>query len=158
MLHRQSTARRPVFSASAVMDAIADALTTIKREDGLTDADIGRVLGKSEDQAAKYRTSQAEMGIVAFSAAQREWGARFTAPLDQLCQGSRPQVEDDQATLVSLLDLGVRMATAMNDGHIDAHEVRANLAQLSRVRDQLDALISKAGEKEQGLRAVGGAA
>lgn len=48
---RQSTGSRVVFSASAVMDAIAEELTAIKREDNLTDEDIGRVLGKSDDMA-----------------------------------------------------------------------------------------------------------
>lgn len=65
---RRSTASRPVFSASAVLDAIAAELTVIKHEDGLTYADIGRVLGKSEDQAAKYCAGFADMGVVSFAA------------------------------------------------------------------------------------------
>ena len=80
---RQSTPQRSIFSASHVLQAIAAELSTIKHEDGLTDADIGRVLGKSEDQAAKYRTGLAEMGIVAFAAGKREWNGRFTGALDR---------------------------------------------------------------------------
>lgn len=146
MPHRQSTGRRPVFSASAVRDAIAADLTTIKNEDGLTDADIGRVLGKSEDQAQKYRTGLAEMGVVAFAAGQREWGGRFTGSLSRLCAASRPQPVDDQFTLVALLDLGARLAAALEDGRIDPSEVEANRAQLERMRDLLGQQLDKLGE------------
>jgi len=89
-VNRKSTPQRSIFSASAVLDAIASELTVIKHEDGLTDADLGRILGKSEDQAAKYRTGLAEMGIVAFAAGKREWNGRFTGALDRLCVDSRP--------------------------------------------------------------------
>lgn len=142
-MNRQSTASRRVFSASAVLDAIASELTTIKHEDGLTDADIGRVLGKSEDQAAKYRAGLAEMGVVAFAAGKREWNGRFTGALDRLCEDSRPGKVCDHSTLTALLDLGARLAKALEDGSIEPEEVRQNRAQLENVRDMIDAQLSK---------------
>ncbi len=143
MSARQSTGSRPVFSASAVLDAIASELSTIKHEDGLTDADLGRVLGKSEDQAAKYRAGLAEMGVVAFAAAKREWNGRFTGALDRLCEESRPASVCDHSTLTALLDLGARLAKALEDGEIQPHEVRDNRAQLENVRDLIDAQLAK---------------
>lgn len=140
---RQSTASRPVFSASAVLEAIASELSVIKHEDGLTDADIGRVLGKSDDQAAKYRTGLAEMGVVAFAAAKREWNGRFTGALDRLCVESRPGAICDRHTLTSVLDCAARLSKALEDGVITAEEVRQNRAQLEAARDAIDAQLRK---------------
>lgn len=142
---RQSTALRPVFSASAVLDAVASELTTIKHEDGLTDADLGRVLGKSEDQAAKYRTGLADMGLVSYAAGKREWNGRFTGALDRLCVESRPVVSSDQQALTALADLTARLAKALEDGVIKPHEVRDNRAQLEGVRDLIDDQLRKLG-------------
>lgn len=140
---RQSTATRPVFSASAVLDAIASELSIIKHEDGLTDADIGRVLGKSEDQAAKYRTGLAEMGVVAFAAGKREWNGRFTGALDRLCVNSRPGTVCDRSSLTFVLDAAARLSKALEDGVITKEEVRENRAQLEAARDAIDAQLRK---------------
>lgn len=143
MTARQSTAKRPVFSASAVLDAVASELSTIKHEDALTDADLGRVLGKSEDQAAKYRTGLAEMGIVAFAAAKREWNGRFTGALDRLCVESRPAVTDDRKGHTSLLQAALAFSVALQDGEFTAEEVRANRATLENARDAIEAQLAK---------------
>ena len=143
MTVRQSTASRPVFSASAVLDAVASELTTIKHEDGLTDADLGRVLGKSEDQASKYRTGLAEMGIVAFAAAKREWNGRFTGALDRLCVDSRPVAGDDRACESTVLKAVLALSVALEDGSITAEEVRANRGTLEAARDAIDAQLAK---------------
>lgn len=42
-MNRKSTPQRSIFSASAVLDAIASELTVIKHEDGLTDALLGKM-------------------------------------------------------------------------------------------------------------------
>lgn len=143
MKARQSTALRPVFSASAVLDAVAAELSAIKHEDGLTDADLGRVLGKSEDQAAKYRTGLAEMGIVAYAAAKREWNGRFTGALDRLCADSRPVASDDRRGQITLLEAALALSVALADGKIEPEEVRANRATLEAARDAIDAQLSK---------------
>ncbi len=145
---RQSTASRPVFSASKVLEAVSSELTTIKNEDGLTDADIGRVLGKSEDMAAKYRTGLAEMGVVAYAAAKREWNGRFTGALDRLCVDSRPKASTDHDSQARVLRAALAMCEAIrDDGMIDLEEVRANrvvfehaaeaiIEQLAKLRDE----------------------
>lgn len=145
---RQSTGRRPVFSASAVMEAIAAELTTIKRDDELTDGDLGRVLGKSEDQAAKYRTGLAEMGVVAYAAGKREWNGRFTGALDRLCVESRP-VASDRHTQTSVLKAALALSLALEgDDTIDADDVRSNRATIEQARDALDGLLAKLRPRE----------
>jgi hypothetical protein len=143
MTIRQSTGLRPVFSASSVLDAVASELSTIKHEDNLTDADLGRVLGKSEDQAAKYRTGLAEMGIVAFAAAKREWNGRFTGALDRLCADSRPVASDDRKAQCTILEAALALSVALADGSVTPEEVRANRATLEAARDAIDAQLSK---------------
>jgi hypothetical protein len=143
MTARQSTASRPVFSASAVLDAVASELATIKHEDNLTDADLGRVLGKSEDQAAKYRTGLAEMGVVAFAAAKREWNGRFTGALDRLCVDSRPASIDDRRGHTTILEAALALSVALQDGSITPEEVRANRATLENAREAIDAQLAK---------------
>ena len=142
---RQSTASRPVFSASSVLDAIASELSVIKHEDGLTDADIGRVLGKSEDQAAKYRTGLAEMGVVAYAAGKREWNGRFTGALDRLCVESRPGVVCDRSSLTAVLEAASALSRALEDGEIKASEVRDHRPELEKARDAIDAQLRKLG-------------
>lgn len=140
---RPSTASRPVFSASAVLNAIAADLTQIKEDDGLTDADIGRVLGKSEDQANKYRKGEADMGIVSFAAGKREWNGRFTGNLDRLCEDSRPGTICDRSTLTAVLDAAARLSKALEDGLITAEEVREHRAELEHARDAIDGQLRK---------------
>lgn len=143
-MSRQSTPSRPVFSASAVLEAIASELSTIKHEDSLTDADIGRVLGKSEDQAAKYRTGLAEMGVVAFAAAKREWNGRFTGALDRLCVDSRPGKGNDRAGQCKVLEAALAMSVALaDDDAIVREEVRKNRATLEAARDAIDEQLRK---------------
>ena len=143
MTARQSTPRKPVFSASAVLEAIASELSTIKHEDGLTDADIGRVLGKSEDQAAKYRTGLAEMGIVAFAAGKREWNGRLTGALDRLCVDSRPGKVDDRKAQCTILEAALALSVALADGNVSREEVRANRATLEAARDAIEEQLRK---------------
>ncbi|WP_260927417.1 hypothetical protein [Novosphingobium sp. 9] len=143
---RQSTPMRPVFSASAVLEAVANELSAIKAQDGLTDADIGRVLGKSEDQAAKYRAGLAEMGIVAFAAGTREWNGRFTGALDRLCVESRPGAEtpQDRRALTDVSAAALALSQALeDDGAISPEEVRDARAVLERARAAIEAQLGK---------------
>lgn len=142
-MSRQSTAKRPVFSASSVLEAIASELSAIKSTDGLTDADIGRVLGKSEDQAAKYRTGLAEIGIVAYAAAKREWNGRFTGALDRLCVESRPGTICDRTALTAVLEAAHCLSKHLEDGVIEPEEVRQNRKELEAARDAINAQLSK---------------
>lgn len=140
---RQSTASRKVFSASAVLAAVAADLSALKHEDRLTYADLGALLGKSEDQAAKYCEATAEMGVVAFARAWREWNGRATGSLARLCEESRPQAVDDRKGQISLLEAALALSVALADGEIDPEEVRANRPTLEAARDAIDAQLGK---------------
>ena len=73
------------------------------------------MLGKSEDQAAKYRTGLAEMGTYAFAAAKREWNGRFTGAFDRLCVESRPALDDKSAQSL-VLKAALAVSMALEDG------------------------------------------
>lgn len=140
---RQSTLHRSIYSASAAVEALANALTEIKHQDGLTDADIGAVLGKSEDMAAKYRTGLATMDAVTFGRGKREWNGRFTGAFDQLCIDSRPGKMGDHAGQSAILKAALALSVALEDGTVDTEEVRANRATLENAKAAIDAQLAK---------------
>lgn len=144
MTVRQSTAATRIFSASNTRDVIAEALTLIKYEDNLTDADLGRVMGKSEDQAAKYRTGLAEVPAFALLAAWREWNGRFIGPIRSYVENSRPIPTCDRKGQSSILEAALALSKALeDDDQIDREEVRDNRAILTEARDAIDAQLSK---------------
>ena len=135
---------RPVFSASTVLEAVATELSLIKSQDRLTFNDLGAVLGKSEDQAAKYCAGEADMGLVSFARAKREWNGRFTGALDRLCHDSRPAAGSDRGRHCKLLKAALAVAEALeDDDEVDASEVRANRVAIEDARDALNDMLSK---------------
>lgn len=143
MSGRSIVGKRPAFSASGALEAIGSALRHIKVEDGLTWADVGAVLGVSDDQAAKYAEGTATMNAVTFGRGKREWNGRFTGPFDRLCETSRPGGDCDHSTLTAVLDLGVRISRALEDGSFDLADVRNNRRQLEDVRDAIEAQLHR---------------
>lgn len=145
MPHRNNGEReRAVFSASTTLDAIGTALTSIRIEDGLTFADMAAVLGKSEDQAAKYCAGSAEMGIVAYARARREWNGRFDGALDRLCHDTRPVADADRNRHSKILRAALALSVALeDDDEITPAEVRANRGTIEQARDALDELLRK---------------
>lgn len=139
---RQSTGSRRVFSASNALDVISETLSEIKREDKLTYADLGRVLGKSEDQASKYCDGSAEMGAVAFMLAWREFNGRFAGPLGRFCEETRP-VGCDHTGQSSILKAALALSVALEDGEVSTEEVRANRSTLEEARDAINAQLAK---------------
>lgn len=136
--------KRPVFSASAVLTAIGDELSLIKSQDNLTWDDIAGVLRKSPDQAAKYALGTAEMGVVAFAAAKREWNGRFTGAFDRLCVDSRPGSGDDRHKGSAVLKAALALSVALeSNGEIDPSDVRANRKTLESARDAIDEVLNK---------------
>lgn len=132
------------FSASSVLTAVADELSLIRQQDGLTWADIGVELGRSGDQAAKYADGSAEMGIIAFARARRRWNGRFTGALDRLIEGERHNDEHDRVRHSKILKAALALSVALeDDDQIDAKEVHANRATIESARDALDALLGK---------------
>lgn len=140
---RSSTPQRSIYSASNAVEALAKALTEIKHEDGLTDADIGAVLGKSEDMAAKYRTGLATMDFITFGRGKHYWNGRFTGHFDRLCADSRPGAHCDHAGQSTILKAALALSVALEDGLVDREEVRANRSTLENARDAIEAQLAK---------------
>lgn len=141
---RQSTPQRSIFSASKAVDALATALTEIKHQDGLSDADIGAVLGKSGDQAAKYRTGLATMDAVTFGRGKREWNGRFTGAFDQLCVESRLGAVCDRKAHSSIIECVLALSVALEeDDEISPEEVRQNRKTLENAKAAIDAQLAK---------------
>lgn len=134
---------RAVFSASTALEAAGRALNEIKTADRLTWADVGAVLGVSEDQAAKYADGTATMNFVTFYRGKREWNGRFTGYLDRLCADSRPGKVDDRQAQTSLLEAALAFAVALQDGDFTPEEVRANRHTLENARDAIEAQLAK---------------
>ena len=134
-----------VFSASKVLDEVGNALSVIRKEDRLTFADMGAVLGKSEDQAAKYCDGSAEMGVIAYARAKREWNGRFTGGLARLCAESRPAHDNtDRARQSKVLRAALALSEALeDDGEISPEEVRDNRKSLEDARSAIDELLRK---------------
>lgn len=142
--NRNDERKKPIFSASAILDTVGRDLADIKRQDYLTFADLAAVLGKSEDQAAKYCEGTAEMGLIAFARAWREWNGRFAGGLAHLCHDSRPSIDADRARESKVLKAALALSMALaDDDQISPDEVRANRATIEAARDALDELLRK---------------
>lgn len=140
---RTSTANRPVFSASSALEAAGRALNEIKSQDRLTWADVGAVLGKSDDMAAKYADGSATMDFITFYRGKREWNGRFTGYIDRLCVDSRPGIIDDRHGQCTILEAALALSVALTDGDISAEEVRANRKTLEAAKDAIEAQLTK---------------
>lgn len=135
---------RPIFSASSVLDEIGEALSAIRREDGLTFDDLGAVMNKSADQAAKYCAGSATMDIIAYARLRREFNGRFDGALDRLCHDSRPPKYGDRLIQSKVLKAAHALSVAMeDDDQISALEIRQNRGVIEEARDALDALLRK---------------
>lgn len=135
--------KRPAYSASNALAAIGRAIHEIKVQDGLTWADIGAVLGVSDDQAAKYAEGTASMNAVTFGRGKREWNGRFTGYFDRLCVDSRPGLVDDHSSLSRMLDAAAKISHMLEDGKITPEEVRAHRKELEAARDAIEAQLGK---------------
>lgn len=144
MLNRQSTGSNRVFSASNATGVIAETLKAIKEEDGLTYADLGRVLGKGADAASNYCEGSAEMGVIAFMLAWREWNGRFSGPIKRFCEETRPKSVDDRIASHAVLSAATVLSEALARGDIlDAEDIRRNRPTLEQASDALEALLTK---------------
>lgn len=133
--------RRPV-SASDMLNALGDSLSLIRQQDRLTWADVGAVLGKSDDQAAKYADGSATMDVVAFWRAREAWGSRFTGLFDRL--GEHASDTDDRHDQTVVLAAALVIARALEgDNTITPDEIRANRKELEAAHDALGAQLRK---------------
>jgi len=136
--------KRSIYSASAAAEAVGRAILEIKSDDKLTWAEIGIVLGKSEDQVAKYADGSAYMDFVTYGRGKREWNGRFTGYFERLCVDSRPGSQCDHSALTNVLSAATSLSQSLADGEITAAEIRESRQLLEQARDDLDALLSKA--------------
>lgn len=133
---------RRAVSASQVLSALGDALTKIKSEDALTWADMGRILGKSDDMAAKYSEGTAELPVTAFYFAKKEWNGRFTGIADKLVEDARGDVSAHHAQSC-ILKAALALSVALEDGELSVGEIRANRSTLENARDAIDAQLGR---------------
>jgi DNA-binding transcriptional regulator YiaG len=143
MSHRQSSGKPRTVSASAILTALGNDLAQIKHEDGLTWADMARVMGKSEDQAAKYAEGSAEMSVTTFYFAKEAWNGRFTGTADQLVHRHRGATNDrSKCTIITEALLKISVALE-DDEEVSPGEVRAIRKQLEQGRDVFDELLGR---------------
>ena len=131
------------YSASRALSALGKALGEIKAADHLTYADLGAVLGRSEDQAAKYCEGTATMDAVTFGRAKKEWGGRFTGYFDRLCDNCQPGRASDRQCESSVLKAALALSVALQDGKITPAEIRAERGTIEDARDALEGLLVK---------------
>ena len=136
--------KRPAYSASNALEALGRALHEIKSQDHLTWADVGAVLGVSDDQAAKYAEGSATMNAVTLGRGKLYWNGRFTGDFDRLCTETRPAAIAGRTAESKVLKAALALSVALeDDNEIDAKEVRHNRATIEAARDALDALLGK---------------
>lgn len=144
---RCGTAKReaPAFSAHQVLKRIASDLTRIRLDDDLTFSDIGAVLGKSEDQAAKYCYGTATMDAVAYARGRKEWGNRFTGSLDALFSSECARhTVSDQDRQTEILQAALVVSAAQSAGKSITNAVSKQRAVLLAARDAIDELLARA--------------
>lgn len=143
-MNRTSTVKRPAYSASNALECVSRALHEIKHDDRLTWADIGAVLGKSDDMAAKYADGTATMDFITYGRARKEWGKRFTGYFDRLCGDVSVGDCSDRRDMNSVVRVLHAMADSLeDDDRIDVNEVRQNMAAFSSAFDALGRQMQK---------------
>lgn len=148
------------FSVSTALDVAAQAISTIREEDGLTWKDVGRVLGRGDDQASQYAKGTAEMGFTSFLLACKEWNGRFSSPVFELigCKLSQLETADmsDNQRLTHLLHLAHLLSVALTDqdspNAVDDTELKnigsAALDNVARAVESLRRRLAKLEDRE----------
>lgn len=147
MSDRASTALRRRLSASMIREAIAADLMQIKQEDGLTFDDIGRVLGKSADQAARYCDGTASMCAETYAFGREAWNGRFTGRLDALICG-KPDETCDRKKMSSITRANLAVSVMLEDDEITVEEIKKRRKELEEGRDAFAGLLSRIGPKD----------
>jgi hypothetical protein len=132
-------------SASKLLAALGASIGRIKERDQLTYADVGRVFGKGDDQAAKYKDGTAEMGVTSFLFGCREWDGSFANDAFALVGMKLVPIETSAATdrdaLPALTGLLHEVAVALaDDGKIDDRELAGMRQELEEAGRAIDAL------------------
>lgn len=128
--------------ASLIGAALGDALSRIRQEDRMTWGALGEVLGKSEDQVAKYADGTATMDVVTFYRGKAAWNGRFTGAADKLVEAARGEA-DGHHTQSCILKAALELSVALADGELSVAEIRAAAGTLQNARDAVDALLAR---------------
>jgi hypothetical protein len=140
---RTSSAKRKAISASAVLETIAKSLSNIKSEDRLTYVDIGRIVGRGDDMAARYCDGTADMPMTAFAFAWKEWNGRFIGDLASLIEEARGDTTSDREKESSVLKAALALSLALADDDLTDGEIRANRTTLENAKDAIDVLLGR---------------
>ncbi len=138
--------RYRTIPASQMLNTLGESLERIKTQDCATDADLGAVLGKSDDTAARYRTGLAEMPVVAFLRGCREWDGRFANDVLGLVGMKLSPVGEagaggDRQAVTALCSLLAKKSAALeNDGVIDDRELEDMWPELEAASRHIDRL------------------
>lgn len=151
MSARTSSAKRKAISASNVVETLANSLARIKSEDKLTYADIGRIVGKGDDMAARYCDGTTEMPATAIAFAWKEWNGRFIGDLASLIEESRGDNTTDREKESNVLKAALALSIALADDDLTDGEIRANRPTLEAAKDAIDALLSRIKPRIQSL-------
>lgn len=140
--------RYRTIPATLLLDTLGQSLAAIKTEDGATDADLGAVLGKSEDRAAAYRAGSGDMGIVSFLRGCREWDGRFAnavlALVGMRLEPLDADVGSDRASFTAVCELLTGLAAALEDDNIvDDEELRQLAPAIEKAGRHIDRLRSR---------------
>lgn len=135
-----------MLSDRNMLEAVGETLGDIRKQDGLTWLDVGKVLGVGDDSASAYASGFTAMNICAFGRGKHAWGGRFTGPFDRLVLGSRPGSPNGQTAINHILSAVSAINMAMRDGEITAHQLREHRSTLDVARDQIDELLRLAGD------------
>jgi len=159
MTKPQIHGKRQSFSVSRAVEQLGEDLSAIRREDDLTWADVGRVFGKSEDQAAQYGKGLSEMSFTSFLLGCREWNGRFSANVTAMIGqrlGPLDAADLSHRHLITLLTrLAFEISLALeNDDDLDEAELDRLTELLDDVSRGLDQLRQRHAATK--LRAVGG--
>ena len=153
--------RRSSFSVSTALQQVGDDLATIRKEDGLTWKDVGRVLGKSDDRASDYANALSEMPVSAFLLGCREWNGRFANGVLGLIGMRLVEVDNESVSdgekLTRILRLAHVLSKALTDldtpGVVDDAELDdIDTEMLDEATRAIDALRAR---KSRKLRSVG---
>lgn len=142
------------ISGSFLLEKLGDSLREIKNEDRLTDADLGRVLGKHADSVSTYRGGDGDMGVVSFLFGCEKWDGRFANPVLRhlgVKMVRVPQVLASRADLLALLarksrevsDLTTAIITGLSDGVFSQADARMALREAHELLDVLLAMIAE---------------
>jgi len=137
--------------ASRLVETLGASLALIKREDDLTDPDLGAAIGKGEDAARAYRTGFQTMDAVTFLRGCERWNGRFANETLSLIGMKLVPLEpgDDtgRSAATKLTSLLLQMSVALEDGKIDDAELVAMRGALDEAGRAIDAMRERLGPK-----------